>query len=338
MLRTSTQSNRTRAWTRSSVDQVQLCFTWTVENISRLLNQKKTVKVVRSPNFFSNEDEDTQWFLELFPRGKEDNKDFISLLLTLDCSEQSEVVANYKLSIVGGSEQSSSQHSFVEEARFGEGDSRGKENLVSRSHLLDKSKAFIINDSLTVECDITASRVTHTSRCTKNSGAQEFNLQASLSEELSIFVGDVRFSDVVFYIRGREFPAHKVVLAARSPTFLAMFEEATSSQSGKYNKSQRIEIKDVEPDTFLQALKYIYTGKVDHLDNVAAQLLTVADKYTLKQLKSICEESLIRNMNSSNVGSIYMLADVHSAEYLKKEALKMMQQSGGLLIGPHHNK
>ena len=322
----SAAQNQTRAWTRSTVNQVQVCFTWTIENISKLLNQKKSIKVIRSPNFFSDSDEDTQWYLELFPRGKEDNKDFISLLLTLDCSDQSEVVATYKFSIVAN-QQTTLQHSFVEEARFTEGDCRGKENLVSRSNILDKAKNLVVNDALKIECEITASKVEHTSNCAKKSALEAIQ-QANLSEELSLFVSDIRFSDVVFYIRGREFPAHKIILAARSPVFLAMFEEA-QEHVGKHTKSQRIEIKEIEPETFLQTLKYIYTGRVDNIDSMAAPLLAAADKYALKQLKNICEESLIRNMNSANVGSIYMLADVHSAEDLKKEALKIMQQNGG---------
>lgn len=327
MPKSTSEQNRTKAWTRSRVDHVQVNFTWTIENISKLLHQKKSLKVIRSPNFFSYDDEDTQWFLELYPRGKEDNKDFISLLLTLDCVDQSEVLATYKLSVVGGANEQL-QYSFVEEARFTEGDCRGKENLVSRSNILDKTKNLVVNDSLTVECDITASKIEHTSRCAKKN-TLEANQQASLSEELSLFVSDIRFSDVVFYIRGREFPAHKVILAARSPIFLAMFEE-TPDNFGKHVKPHRIEIKEVEPEIFLQTLKYIYTGRVDHIDSMAAPLLAAADKYALKQLKTICEESLVRNMSSANVGSIYMLADVHSAEFLKKEALKMMQQNGGL--------
>ena len=323
-----TKQSRTRAWTKSHVDQVKVCFTWTIDNISRLLNQKKSVKVIRSPNFFSNDDEETQWYLEFFPRGKEDNKDFITLFLTLDCSDQSEVIAAYKFSVISANDQITSQYSFTEEARFVEGDSRGKESLITRSNILDKSKSLVMNDSLTVECDITASKVVHTSQCSKNHSL-EASLQANLCEELSLFVGDVRFSDVVFYIRGREFPAHKVILAARSPVFLSMFEETPGT---KHVKQHRIEIKDVEPDIFHQVLKFIYTGRADHLDSTAAPVLAVADKYGLKQLKSMCEENLILNMNSTNVGSLYMLADIHSAEFLKKEALKIMQQNGGLLM------
>ena len=305
-------------------------FTWSIENAVGLLNHKKMLKVVRSPNFFSDADEDTQWYLELYPRGREDNKDYVSLFLTLDCTTQSEVSAAYKLSVVNAS--GADTHVFKEDVRFCEGDVHGKENIVWRSAILDKTKCLCTqNNTLTLKCEISASKVTHVSRQKRH--LPQTNL-THLAEELASFVADARFSDIVFYVRGRQFPAHKVVLAARSPILLSMFEE----QQAPSRNNQRIEVKEIEPDVFQQALKYIYTGQVDHLETMAAPLLAIADKYALANLKSICEQSLIHHMNSVNVGSIYMLADVHSAEHLKSEALKLIQQHGGLgtLIGAKH--
>ena len=98
---------------------------------------------------------------------------------------------------------------------------------------------------------------------------------------------------------------------------------------------EKIEIKEVNPEVFYEALKYIYCGNVDHLESMAAPLLAVADKFALHALKNVCEESLVQNINAENVGSLYMLADVHSADHLKSEAWKLIQQQGGLgsLIG-----
>lgn len=212
---------------------------------------------------------------------------------------------------------------------FSTGDVRGKENLITRSAILDKSRNLCVQDALAINCQITSSRVRHTSRQKKT--LVDHRTETNLAEELASFLGDVRFSDLIFCVRGREFPAHKVIVAARSPVLLALFQESSAKQ-------HRVEVKNVEPEVFQQALKYVYTGQVDHLDTMAAPLLAVADKYALNHLKSICEDSLIRSMTSSNVGSIYMLADVHSAEHLKNEALKLIQQHGGLgsLIVPRH--
>jgi len=83
------------------------------------------LKVVRSPNFFSDADEDTQWYLEVYPKGRDDpSKDFVSIFITLDCAVQSEVVASYKISVINAN--GSATRTFREEAtRFCEGDVRG---------------------------------------------------------------------------------------------------------------------------------------------------------------------------------------------------------------------
>ena len=195
----------TKAWTTTVISQVQLSFTWSLDKISRLLHQKKGLKVIRSPNFFSDADPDTQWYLELHPRGREDDKDFISLFLTLDASVQSEVYVNYKFSVINGSGVTTCVHR--EEARFHDGDVRGREQFLIRSQVLDKSKNVCPDDTLTVECDLTQSHVAHTSRSQKKTPT--LSSQVNLANDFSSLLGDVRYSDVTFHVRNREFPAHR---------------------------------------------------------------------------------------------------------------------------------
>ena len=122
------------ALTSTSISQVHLSFSWSLENVSQLLNTKRGVsglKVVRSPNFFSDADEDTQWYLEVYPKGRDDpSNDFVSIFITLDCAVQSEVVASYKISVINAN--GSANHTFREEAiRFCEGDVRGSCSMTS---------------------------------------------------------------------------------------------------------------------------------------------------------------------------------------------------------------
>ena len=55
----------------------------------------RNLTALRSPNFFSDADADTQWYLEVQPRGQDDDDaaapDHLSVHLTLDCSPQSQV-------------------------------------------------------------------------------------------------------------------------------------------------------------------------------------------------------------------------------------------------------
>jgi len=82
-----------------------------------------------------------------------------------------------------------------------------------------------------------------------------------------------------------------------------------------------LEIEDIPQDVFKEMLSFLYTGNVTNLDQMAAELLRGADKYDLKRLKVMCEESLCSNLSVENVADTVILADLHSAHQLKDMAI-----------------
>ncbi len=68
-------------------------------------------------------------------------------------------------------------------------------------------------------------------------------------------------------------------------------------------------------------LRFIYTGKAPNLETMAADLLAAADKYALDRLKVMCEEALCNSLTVENVSEVLILADLHSAEQLKAQAI-----------------
>jgi speckle-type POZ protein len=129
---------------------------------------------------------------------------------------------------------------------------------------------------------------------------------------------DMQFSDVNFNIGGREFPAHKVILSARSQYFAAMFQHPM-----KENSTNQVKIDDIEPEVFDQLLHFIYTGRVplDKLETMAAGLFIAADKYLMDELKMKCENYLLHQMSPDNCVFLLLHGDLQNpAEYLKKAA------------------
>jgi speckle-type POZ protein len=53
-------------------------------------------------------------------------------------------------------------------------------------------------------------------------GPVGINCTHQLTAQLKELFDDMSFSDVIFKVRGSEFPAHKIVLAARSEAYKAM--------------------------------------------------------------------------------------------------------------------
>lgn len=87
------------------------------------------------------------------------------------------------------------------------------------------------------------------------------------------------------------------------------------------SKKNRVEINDVEPEVFKEMMCFIYTGKAPNLDKMADDLLAAADKYALERLKVMCEDALCSNLSVENAAEILILADLHSADQLKTQAV-----------------
>jgi speckle-type POZ protein len=127
-------------------------------------------------------------------------------------------------------------------------------------------------------------------------------------------------SDVNFNIGGREFPAHKLILAARSEVFDAMFKHQM-----KENSTNQIKIEDIDPEVFQKLLRFIYTGRVSTatMEAMAVGLFVAADKYLLSGLKNECENYLLHDMSPDNCIELLLNSNLmNSAELLKKEAAK----------------
>ncbi|KAG7255721.1 hypothetical protein CRUP_003580, partial [Coryphaenoides rupestris] len=88
----------------------------------------------------------------------------------------------------------------------------------------------------------------------------------------------------------------------------------------------RVDISDVDPDVFKEMMGFIYTGKAPNLEKMADNLLAAADKYALERLKVMCEEALCNSLSVENVADTLILADLHSAEQLKAQAIDFINR------------
>ena len=125
---------------------------------------------------------------------------------------------------------------------------------------------------------------------------------------------------IVIKVEERTFEAHKFVLSVRSPVFLAMFQTNLTER-----QTNTLQIKDIKPDVFAEVLRFLYTDHVENLDALATELLPVADKYMLGMLKAKCEASLSRNVTLENFSELLLLADLYSADGLKRVVLDFVR-------------
>jgi speckle-type POZ protein len=119
-------------------------------------------------------------------------------------------------------------------------------------------------------------------------------------------------SDVVIEVQQEKFEVHKAILAAHSPVFLTMFHSDLTEK-----QTNTLKIEGIEPAVFKEVLRFIYTDQVEKLDELAVELMAVADRYMLELLKSKCEAHLAGKITVENCVDLLMLADLHSAVGLK---------------------
>jgi speckle-type POZ protein len=150
-----------------------------------------------------------------------------------------------------------------------------------------------------------------------------FDCTGGLSSHLEELFNDMSLSDVTLNIGDHEFPAHKLILSARSKYFAAMFKHPM-----KENLTNQIKIEDTEPEVFQELLHFIYTGRVSKatMETMATGLFVAADKYLLEELKTKCENYLVLHMSPDNCVVLLLHGDLLNPAEPLKEAAKYLRR------------
>jgi BTB/POZ domain len=134
------------------------------------------------------------------------------------------------------------------------------------------------------------------------------------------FLTNQNLTDVTFECQGKKLKAHKLILAAASPVFEAMFKEGTKEHHDNY-----VNIEDIDSDVFEVFLRFLYSGQVDQLDEMCFDLFTAADKYDVQPLRNICIQHMSDNISVDNAVEVLALAERHSIEPTKSLALQFIK-------------
>jgi hypothetical protein len=116
-------------------------------------------------------------------------------------------------------------------------------------------------------------------------------------------VNDSKLADITFSVGEKNVEtiyAHKAVLIMQSEVFACMF-------SGNFSTPKNIIIKDMEPDVFLEMLKFVYAG-ADAVNITTKNMIGIlygAQKYILPELQSLCETFILENTNDSNMMKVF---------------------------------
>ncbi|TVU42538.1 hypothetical protein EJB05_08950, partial [Eragrostis curvula] len=186
-----------------------------------------------------------------------------------------------------------------------------------------EESSYLRDDLLVIECDITV--ISKESEALP--GASLVHVPPSdILEDFSKLERMTVGTDVTFTIDGEVFPAHKIVLAARSPVFMVQLYGPLAEG----NNWESITVEDMQPTVFKSLLYFIYTDSLpdmEHLDDgdhreMAKHLLAAADWYAMDRLKLICEEMLCRIVDAKTAETMLALAEQYGCRDLKEACLQ----------------
>lgn len=282
-----------------------------------------------------------QWAIYFYPDGKnpEDNSAYVSVFIAL-ASEGTDVRALFELTLLDQSGKGKHKvHSHFDRSLESgpytlkyRGSMWGYKRFFRRAML--ETSDYLKDDCLKINC--TVGVVVSAIDCSRLHSIQV--PESDIGAHFGMLLDNAESSDITFDVAGEKFPAHKLVLAARSPIFRSKFFDELEEDK------QEIIISDLEPKVFRAMLHFIYrdtlTEDVDVdvatpssscmssvSDTLTAKLLAAADRYGLERLRLMCGSHLCKDISVNSVAKILALADEHHATELKAVCLRFAAEN-----------
>ncbi|XP_060529877.1 kelch-like ECH-associated protein 1 isoform X2 [Cylas formicarius] len=145
-------------------------------------------------------------------------------------------------------------------------------------------------------------------------------------------------TDVVLEIGNELFHAHKVVLAAASPYFKAMFTGGL-----KECEMKRVKLQGISPTAMAKLITFMYTGKIRVTENTVCQLLPAATMLQVPNVIQACCDFLERQLDPSNAIGIANFAEQHGClelcrkanQYIERRFVQICQEEEFLQLTAH---
>ncbi|XP_065203294.1 speckle-type POZ protein B-like [Planococcus citri] len=317
---------RTEKWCYTKAEKYECEYTWIIQDYSA--NVARICRGLRS-SAFSAANDPSKWSIDVrikdfYNDQLENDENWLCMSLYLErerIDEFEPISGNVTVSLIDSSNQKANtdQENFLVEFLHGDDNNISTLKFIKCDNLISKKDVLLPEDELRIHCKLHFNRelVNFTSTNDVPIQTDESN---NVTHDLEKLLNDKESSDLMINVNGKDYPAHRTILAARSPVFKAMFKDDTTE-----TQQNRIEIKDIDENIFEEVLRYIYTGRVENLKDTALELLPVAEKFNLEHLKNMCVSALSMLLSENTAVKILILSDLSNAEGLKTRAIEYIK-------------
>ncbi|XP_018319693.1 kelch-like ECH-associated protein 1 isoform X2 [Agrilus planipennis] len=139
---------------------------------------------------------------------------------------------------------------------------------------------------------------------------------------MAMMRGHQMLTDVTLEVGQELYHAHKVVLAAGSPYFKAMFTGGL-----KECEMKRIKLQGVSATAMALLINFMYTGRIRVNENTVCQLLPAATMFQVKNVIHACCDFLERQLDPSNAIGIASFAEQHGCSDLCSKANQYIERN-----------
>ena len=148
---------------------------------------------------------------------------------------------------------------------------------------------------------------------------QASSTQVPWQESISSLFPDVPGADVTLVAEGQEMRAHSLVLICRSQYFRGHLT---------HDRREKI-VLNASPAAAVEMLRFMYRNEVSRMEEVALELLQVADYYGVVDLLTAASEHLMSHLSPHNVVKVIDYASLAGLQELREMAVRTFVEKIG---------